>query len=67
MHLDREPGALDLAMCIAAFGFIAGVLVFAHPALMTIRTANAPTAKAAAAVTAAKPIGTTLSGLAAPR
>jgi hypothetical protein len=67
MRLDCEPRALDLALCTAAFGFIAGLLVFAHPALSTNRAANPDPTRAIAAVTASMPIGTALSGFGAPR
>jgi hypothetical protein len=67
MRLGCEPRALDLALCTAAFGLIAGLLVFAHPTLPTNRTANPDTARAVAAVTASTPIGTALSRFGAPR
>jgi hypothetical protein len=67
MRLDCEPRALDFALCTAAFGFIASLLVFSHPALPTNRAANPDTTRAVAAVTASTPIGTALSGFGAPR
>jgi hypothetical protein len=61
MRRDSRFGVVDLAMCVASFSFIVGMLVPAHPASSTIRPANATTAAATTA------IGTTLSRLAAPR
>jgi hypothetical protein len=63
MRLDIEFRALDLAMCVAAFGFIAGMLALAHPALPTSDTANAAATQAAAAVIASTPTGTPLTRL----
>jgi hypothetical protein len=65
MRPVSEPAALDLAMCVAAFGFVAGLLMFAHPALPTNRTANATAAEDAAAGSTQN--ATALSRLAAPR
>jgi hypothetical protein len=41
MRVDNESRALHLAMCAAAFGFVAGLLVFAHPGSLTARTIGA--------------------------
>jgi hypothetical protein len=65
MRRGVEFRALDLAMCVAAFGFIAGVLALAHPALPTSHTANAAATQAAAAVIASTPTGTPLTRLGA--
>jgi hypothetical protein len=65
MRVDGEPRTLDVAMCVAAFGFIAGLLAFAHPTFPVSRTSSA-TAQAAAAETPA-PYETTLTRLGAPR
>jgi hypothetical protein len=59
MRIGSESGALELAMCVAVFGFIAGLIAFAHPALPTSGTSNATSAPAA--VTA--PIEATLTRL----
>jgi hypothetical protein len=67
MRADGESRTPDLAMCVAAFGFIAGVLVFAHPTLPTSRAASATTVEPAIAATTSTQIGTALSQLAAPR
>jgi hypothetical protein len=59
MRIGSESGALGLAMCVAVFGFITGMIAFAHPALPTSGTSNATSTPAA--VTA--PIETTLTRL----
>jgi hypothetical protein len=41
MRVDNESRAPHLAMCAAAFGFVAGLLVFAHPASLTVHTISA--------------------------
>jgi hypothetical protein len=41
MRVDNESRALHLAMCAAAFGFVAGLLVFVHPASLTAHTISA--------------------------
>jgi hypothetical protein len=38
MRVGNESRALHLAMCAAAFGFVVGLLVFAHPASLTAHT-----------------------------
>jgi hypothetical protein len=65
MRADSEFGVLDLAMCIAAFGLVAGVLVFAHPASPTNLKRNTTPTEATA--TSPSQIGTTLSRVSAPR
>jgi hypothetical protein len=60
-HMRLEP--VDVAMCVAAFGFIVGTLVFAHPTSPTSRTASAIKADTGVAATASKATGTTLSRL----
>jgi hypothetical protein len=59
MRIGSESGALELAMCVAVFGFIAGLIAFAHPALPTSSTWNATTTPA----TGTAPIETTLTRL----
>jgi hypothetical protein len=41
MRVGNESRALHLAMCAAVFGFVAGLLVFAHPASLTAHTISA--------------------------
>jgi hypothetical protein len=53
-------------MCVAAFGFIAGMLMFAHPALPVGGAPNATATEGAAVATAQTPTAMTLSRLAAP-
>jgi hypothetical protein len=62
---DSELGVLDLAMCIAAFGLVAGVLVFARPTSPTSPKTNTTTTEAAG--TTPPQIGTTLSRLSGQR
>jgi hypothetical protein len=59
MRIGSESGALELTMCVAVFGFIAGLIAFAHPALPTSSTWNATTTPA----TGTAPIETTLTRL----
>jgi hypothetical protein len=61
MRIGSESGALELAMCVAVFGFIAGLIAFAHPTFPTSGTPNATSTPAA--VTAPMPIETTLTRL----
>jgi hypothetical protein len=61
MRIGSESGALELAMCVAVFGFIAGLITFAHPALPTRGTLNGTSAPATA------PIETTLTRLGSAR
>jgi hypothetical protein len=63
MGLDDRPRALELALCVAAFGFIAGMLVLAHPALPTSRGATPIKADAGAAASASMPPATALTRL----
>ena len=59
MRIGSESGALELAMCVAVFGFIAGLIAFPHPALPTSGTSNATSTPA----TGTAPIETTLTRL----
>jgi hypothetical protein len=52
MRLGTGPSIINVAMCVAAFGVVALVVVFAHPASRTSRAAAA-NATAGSAVAAA--------------
>jgi hypothetical protein len=41
MRLGTGPSIINVAMCVAAFGVVALVVVFAHPASRTNRVAAA--------------------------
>jgi hypothetical protein len=66
-HMRLKLAAVDLAMCVAAFAFVVGTLVFAHPTSPAGHTLSAINAEARAASMELKPTETTLSGLAGGR
>jgi hypothetical protein len=41
MRPDDGSPTLHFVMCVAAFGFVAGLVVFAHPTLPTAHTTTA--------------------------
>ena len=61
--MGLKLAAVDVAMCVAAFGFIVGTLVLAHPTSPTSHAPSAINAEVGAAAAARNPAGTTLSGL----